>query len=60
METSRKIKFDGGGDRGYHGGHWDKSGGSGTRKSEVQNHGNNTILGGGKGGHSGGRDGNHG
>ena len=60
VDPSRKRKFDGGVDRGSHGGHWDRSGGNGTRNSEGQNHGNGARFGGRQGGHSGGIDGNHG
>ena len=60
MDPSRKRKFDGGGDQVSNGGYWDRSGGHGQRKSEVQNNRNGAIFGGGRGGHSGGRDGNNG
>ena len=60
MDPSRKIKFNGGGDQGSHGGHWDRSGGKSTRNLEGQNHGNRVGFGGGHGGHYGGRDGNNG
>ena len=33
MEPSRKRTFNGGGDQGSHGGHWERSGGKGTRNS---------------------------
>ena len=60
MDPSRKRKFDGGGDRGSHGGHWDRIRGHVPINSEGRNHGNGSIFGGGRGGHSGGRDGNNG
>ena len=55
MDLSKKRKFNGGGYQGSHGGHWERSGGNGIRKSEGQNHRNITVLGGGRGGHAGGR-----
>ena len=56
MDLSSKRKFNGGGYRGYHGGHCKRSGGNGTRITEGKNHRNGAGLGGGKGGHSDGRD----
>ena len=60
MDPSRKRKFDGGGDPGSHGGHWDRSRVHGHRKSKGNHHGNGARFGGGRGGHSGGRDVNNG
>ena len=59
MDLSWKIKFNGGGDWGSHGGHWDGSGGNSPRNSEGQNHGNGVGIGGEQGGHSCGIDGNN-
>ena len=60
MDPLRKMKFNGGEDRGSHGGHWERSGGDGTRNSEEKNHKNGAGFSGGQGGHSGGRqDGNN-
>ena len=47
MDPSRKRKFNGGGDRGYHGGHWERRGGKGTRNLEGKNHGNDAGFRGG-------------
>ena len=44
MDLSRKQKFNGGGHRGYHRGHWDRSGGNAPRNSEGQNHGNGAGI----------------
>ena len=60
MDPSRKRNFDGGGDQGSHGGHWDRSWGHGPRNSEIQHHGNGAIFGGEQGGHSSGRVRNNG
>ena len=59
MDQSRKKKFNGGTDRGSHRGHWERSGGNGTRNLEGQNHRNGTVFGGRRCGHSGGRDRNN-
>ena len=59
MDPSRNRKFNCGGDQGSHRVHWESSRGNGTRNSERQNHGNGAIFVGGRGGHSGGRDGNN-
>ena len=55
MDRSKKRKFNGGGDWGSHGGHWERIGGNGTRNSEVQDHRNSAKFGGGRGVHVGGR-----
>ena len=55
MDPSRKRKFNGGGYRGSHRGHWERSGANGNRNLEGQNHRNGVEFGGGRGGHSGGR-----
>ena len=60
MDPSLKRKFDGCGDWGYHGGHWGRSRGHGPRNSEGQHHRNGVRFGGGRGGHSDGRDVNNG
>ena len=60
MDPSRKRKFNGGEDRGSHGGNWERSGENSTRNLEGQNHGNGAVFGGRRGGHSGGRDRNNG
>ena len=60
MDSSRKRKFDGGRDWGYHIGNWDRSRGHGPRNLEGKNHRNGAIFGGGRGGPSGGKDRNNG
>ena len=60
MDPSWKRKFDGGGDQGSPGVHWDRSRGHGPINSEGQHHGNGVRFSGGRGGHSGGRHDNNG
>ena len=49
MNQFHKRKYDGGGDRGSHGGHWDRNGNHGHRNSEAQHNGNCARFGGGRG-----------